>query len=201
MKKAALLLVLFIPLAVHAKFFPLSPLDPLFTLVIQSHPSPVLDAFMIGVTTAGSSLVLTPLTVALSVLLYIRRNRRKSVLLLSTMGGSAVLTVTLKQLIGRPRPDPGAVRVVPPELASKYAQEFGFPSGHTLASTCFFGFVIYLLLKNGNLRNPKVLLLISLILLVGISRVYLGAHWITDVIGGWIIGACWLDFNLSFDRD
>ena len=94
-----------------------------------------------------------------------------------------VINVLIKNIIQRPRPS----------LSTTLSIETGysFPSAHTMVATVFFGFIIYLVVKNvknKKLRNYSVALLSLIIFLIGISRIYLGVHYATDVIGGFIIG-------------
>ena len=70
-----------------------------------------------------------------------------------------------------------------------------------MVATGFYGFLIYLIykeVKNKKIKYPLIVFLSILILLIGISRIYLGAHYATDVIGGWIIGAVYLDFFIKY---
>ena len=78
---------------------------------------------------------------------------------------------------------------------------YSFPSGHSMVATGFYGFLIYLIykeVKNKKIKYPLIVFLSILILLIGISRIYLGAHYATDVIGGWIIGAVYLAFFIKY---
>lgn len=95
---------------------------------------------------------------------------------------AGLLTQFLKLLIGRMRPPDGA-RVL--------WDGYSFPSGHALGATVFYGFLLFLILrysKNNWIRKLFSAILPLLILLIGASRVYLGVHWVTDVIAGWAIG-------------
>ena len=70
-----------------------------------------------------------------------------------------------------------------------------------MVATGFYGFLIYLIykeVKNKKIKYPLIVFLSILILLIGISRIYLGAHYATDVIGGWIIGAVYLAFFIKY---
>lgn len=85
-----------------------------------------------------------------------------------------------------------------------FEESFSYPSGHAFAATLFWGFLAWILTRH--LSNKLIKILISLvavliILLVGISRVYLGMHWPSDVVAGWILGAWWLYFVLGFFKD
>lgn len=101
----------------------------------------------------------------------------------------------LKAAIGRPRPAESVVEVLLPTTGHS------FPSGHVMLYTVFFGFCFFLVWSN-LLRSPwRTLLLIvtgALVLLVGPSRIYLGAHWLSDVVAGHLVGLTFLFFGIEF---
>ena len=97
-----------------------------------------------------------------------------------------LLNVLIKIVIARPRPD--MLRLV-------YETGYSFPSGHAMVATGFYGFLIYITnkkIQNKNARRLITLLLVLLIVLIGISRIYLGVHYATDIIGAFIIGIIYL---------
>lgn len=97
-----------------------------------------------------------------------------------------LLNVLLKIVVARPRPE---------VLKLVYETGFSFPSGHAMVATGFYGFLIYISykkIKNKAIRNTLIVFLSILVLLIGLSRIYLGAHYATDIIGGFIIGIIYL---------
>ena len=94
--------------------------------------------------------------------------------------------VLIKTIIARPRP--GVLRLV-------YETGYSFPSGHAMVDTGFYGLLIYIAykkIKKKTKRNAAIISLGLLIFLIGLSRIYLGAHYATDIIGGFIIGTLYL---------
>jgi membrane-associated phospholipid phosphatase len=107
--------------------------------------------------------------------------------------GSSILGEIVKDLVARPRPSAPLVHVL------RHVGGYSFPSGHVLSFVSFFGFLAYLAYVEPS--NPWVsrlvlALCILLLVLVGPSRIYLGAHWASDVIGAYFLGGIWLSIIL-----
>ncbi len=161
------------------------PIDTASTDVLHGFASPTLDALMVGVTGLGASVVLASVAGLAAVVLAVRRRRAEAVFVALALVGTLVLNEALKAVFQRPRPGFAWAEV---------QSDFGFPSGHTMNS-----FVVYLALafvawRLGGRRVGTVALALAVMLAVsiGISRIYLGAHWLTDVVGGYLAGALWL---------
>jgi undecaprenyl-diphosphatase len=123
---------------------------------------------------------------ALLVLLWRRRVALAALYVLVALGGQQ-LNMALKQVYERPRP--------PLELrdAAAHHADASYPSGHTMAATINFGLLGYCYVRWGRGRRPLVAaLLCAAVLLVALTRVYLRAHWVTDVLGGMCAGGAWL---------
>lgn len=146
-----------------------------------------LTVVMREVSAVGGPVVLAAVTAAAGVLLAIlRRHWGYAVVAAVTVAGSAVLTVVFKQALGRPRPPlAGAVAA---------ADGYAFPSAHAAVAAAACGVLAYLCaagLRSWAGRVTIWVIAAALTALVGISRVYLGVHWTTDVLAGWAFGACW----------
>jgi membrane-associated phospholipid phosphatase len=152
--------------------------------------SPDWTAILTVVSTAGSSLLLAPLAVALAIVLGLRGQRTDALLVSVTTLGALVLGPLLKSVIERPRP--GRDHLV--EVNS-----WAYPSGHSLASMAVLGVLVVLAVRHVPSRGWRVAAVVAgtlLIVTIGVSRVYLGVHWPTDVLAGWLIGSMWLGLCL-----
>ncbi len=123
-----------------------------------------------------------------AVMVWRRRSRTPLILMVIAVAGSLTLTTVGKNLVGRARPP--LEDAVPP-----YEYAFSFPSGHALNSTVIAGVVAYLLV--GRLRTlwAKVLTVVVAVVwavAMGLSRVFLGHHWLTDVAVAWLLGGAWI---------
>jgi undecaprenyl-diphosphatase len=130
--------------------------------------------------------VLTLLTVAVAAWLALRRLWGATWLLLASVGGGIVVSTLLKLAFERARPD-----LVP---HGSHVSSASFPSGHSMMAAVVYLTLGVLLARVEPRRRTKAYVLsvaVILTLLVGVSRVYLGVHWPTDVLAGWSIGAGW----------
>ncbi|HEY0453568.1 phosphatase PAP2 family protein [Actinophytocola sp.] len=148
--------------------------------------SPGRTPLMTALTTVGSSPVLVTLAVGVAVWLFIARERREALLVVVTTAGALVLDPLLKVLVGRARPADAHLVLV---------NSGAYPSGHSLHSAAVIGVLVVLAVRHLAARWARVAVVtlgVLLVLGVGVSRVYLGVHWPTDVLAGWLIGALWL---------
>jgi undecaprenyl-diphosphatase len=139
---------------------------------------------------AGPLVVLAWLVV---VGLLVTRHYAESLLMVSAVGVH-LLNYTLKHLAASPRPTPDVVRV------TVHASGFGFPSGHTMSSVVYFGIIMYLawrIVRSPALRLTIQTLSLLLMLGIGFSRIYTGAHWPSDVLGGYLWGVVYVVFVVS----
>jgi membrane-associated phospholipid phosphatase len=125
-----------------------------------------------------------------------RRAWTPVVLLVAASAGSLLMTVAGKDLIGRARPP--LADAVPP-----YEHSPSFPSGHTLNATVVVGTIVYLLLLRESRRVTRVWTVVLgavFVVSIGLSRVYLGHHWLTDVLAAWALGLAWLALVVTAHR-
>lgn len=137
----------------------------------------------------GSAIVLITLCLGF---IYLFKNKKNSKFITLNLVLVFVLNRLLKLIIARPRPQ---------ILRLLEETGYSFPSGHAMVSMGFYGFLIYLAYKNiGNkkIKYPLIVFLSLLILSIGISRIYLGVHYATDVIGGFVIGFIYLVFFIKY---
>jgi len=177
-------IIMFSWIARRTQFF---PGDRTITRTLQRQRSPWFRRLMLGVSEFGFPKLSVPLTVGSAAIFWALRFRLESLFILLT-GTTSVLNYLVKNLIKRPRPTNELVTVV------RVINEPSFPSGHVMHYTNIFGLLIYLLATNwrsGRLRNLLIGICSALIILVGPSRVYLGAHWPSDVMAGYIYGGLW----------
>ena len=159
--------------------------------------SPGLDAALTFFTHLGGPLGMTVIAATITVAMVLGwRSRTPLVLMLITVGGSLAATVVGKTAVGRLRPP--LADAVPP-----YESSPSFPSGHALNSTAIAGMVAYLLLLHLQSRLARavtVVLAVGWAVAIGLSRVFLGHHWLTDVMVGWVIGFAWLALVVTAHR-
>jgi undecaprenyl-diphosphatase len=138
------------------------------------------------VTALGGHVILTIVTIATLVYLLMVRKRHAALLVIAAVGGGMLLSTVLKMGFERPRPD-----LVPHEARVYTAS---FPSGHAMLSAVTYltlGALLARVQPNRRLKAFLIGLAVTLTLLVGVSRVYLGVHWPSDVLAGWCVGAAW----------
>ena len=167
----------------------LANLDKPTLAFMEQIRSPGLDAFVTGFTNIGGGIGMPILASILTALLiYTSRTWRPLILI----GGAAAVSITAtslgKKLIGRTRPD--HADAVPP-----YENSPSFPSGHTLNTTVVIALVVYLACLQIKRTLARVVIITAGVLFIaamGMSRVFLGHHWMTDVMVGWALGLAWV---------
>ena len=186
-----LVLALFGSLAFLVYVHPLLPVDVVITHEFQESQAPWLNAFMVGVSYLGNSgWVFVGLIVLTAAAFWFFRLRLESLVLLFICLTCSLLNVLVKVLIDRPRPSQPLVLVL------QHATGNSFPSGHVMSYVAYWGtlFTFSLILFRGKRWWRIALLIISalFVVLVGPSRIYLGDHWASDVLGGYLLGGLWV---------
>ena len=130
-------------------------------------------------------------TAAVAVIGRVRGAWRPAVVMAAALGGAVALSQAIKYLTARTRPT-GAVQVF---------DGFAFPSGHTTAAVAVAGAAAWLLMRARPWRTQVAIGAVAVFVggMVGFSRAYLGAHWVTDVVGGWLLGTAWLTTVIATD--
>ncbi len=162
---------------------------------INRFASPRLTSFMRAVTYLGSATFLTVAGVCAVLAFVLGRWRRAIIIFLVTMVGAALLNIMLKLMFRRERPEPFFDTPLP--------ESYSFPSGHALLSFCFYGVIAAVV--TARIEGIKwraciwagVALLVTLI---GLSRIYLGVHYPSDVAAGYVAGFIWVMMVASADR-
>lgn len=152
--------------------------------LVAGHPA--LISVVKAVTWLGSDGVLWTIIGVSAVFLAFRRRWRLVLYLLVTGAGALVMDPVLKTLVGRLRP------VVAHPIA--HGGGNSFPSGHSLGSIVCYGavFLVFLPAARGRWRPAFTAVIVTLVALIGISRILLGVHYLSDVLGGWTLGITWL---------
>lgn len=145
--------------------------------------SPAMDHIAVWATTVGEPVVVVAVTIILAgYLLYLKRLRAAS-FLLAGVGGAAIVNLAIKLLFHRPRPDLWPTVVI--------ESGYSFPSGHAMLSAAF-GLSIVLLLWSTRWRWYAVAAAALYVVVIGLSRLYLGVHYPTDVLAGWCVSFVWV---------
>lgn len=149
---------------------------------IQSFRTGFLDAFFIFITQLGN---MTPIIIVVLVVAFLFHNRYSLFLMISAVD-SILMNVLVKHCIKRPRPD---------EIRLIEQGGYSFPSGHAMISVCVYGYLLYLAytyIPNKILKYGVSILLLLVILCIGISRIYLGVHYATDVLAGYLLATIYV---------
>ena len=135
------------------------------------------------VTNFGGAIILGLITILILILI---KNKNIGLSVLINLCSVTVLNLVLKSILQRPRPN---------EYRIINETGYSFPSGHSMISMAFYGFIIYLIyknIKNKYLKWISIILLSILILMIGFSRIYLGVHYVSDVLAGFLFSISYL---------
>ena len=162
---------------------------------LAGHRTAGLTTLARTVTFFGSVPWVLLVTAVVAALWWRRGALRPALVLVVAVLGSGAITATVKLLVGRNRPPlPFAVDTAERGLA--------FPSGHALSALALYGTLAYLLARPARTarRTATAAGLLLLVVAVGLSRIYLGYHWVSDVLGSWTLGVLWLSAVITADR-
>jgi undecaprenyl-diphosphatase len=185
-----LLLISGTALSIAAWAFGVFPFDLKVTFALRGEDNPAFAAVMTAVSFLGDGWMPVLLVFAVTAVCAYKRKWVEAAFVIATLS-SGILAGVLKMLVGRQRPP--SFTMNPSDIFQSFNQ-YAYPSGHVLFFVVFFGFVAYLAWKflAGWMRWITIFVCALLIILIGPSRIYLGEHWVSDVIGSYIIGTFWL---------
>ena len=162
---------------------------------VHSFNTPLLTQLAVFFSFIGDWPFLTILGIAIFAFLLYIKWKREALIFLITNAGELVLNVSLKAFYQRARPEALVDYSLPPS--------YSFPSGHALGSFCFFGVLAWLMASNVDTSGRKWMIYLSaalLILAIGLSRIYLGVHYPSDVVAGYVVGGVWTLTVVLSDR-
>ena len=183
-------LILFFIILINVLNGDIQNFDSYIYNLISSIKSNFMDIVFRTITKLGDEEVL--IIIAIICLIFIK-NRRIGGSIAINLASVGLINHLLKEIVQRPRP--------PIELRMVEESSFSFPSGHAMASMAFYGLIMYYIykyVKNKTVKNIICIILSVLILLVGISRIYLGVHYASDVLAGFLFSIIYLVLYIIF---
>lgn len=155
---------------------------------IHSIGTAQLDTFFVYATNLGGTIYIAIITIGLIVYLLYKQRKHDALLIATSVGGAVVINLVLKVVFGRTRPDLWGHLVT--------EASFSFPSGHAMVSSAL-AFAVMAVVWNTKWRYITIVVGLLYVALVGFSRLYLGVHYPTDVLGGWLVSLSWVVFLLA----
>jgi membrane-associated phospholipid phosphatase len=180
--------VVFLVLALAARGKSTLPLDFAISIALQRIDNPAFEAAMVLVSSFGNVPLNVLVLPAIVLGLWLAGSRREALFVIAAQG-AALMTWLAKVAVARPRPGPDVVRV------ASALPDYGYPSGHVASYISLFGFLFFLVYVHSSRSVWRIVALTGLGLLVGlvgVSRIYLGYHWASDVVGGYALGTAYL---------
>ncbi len=168
----------------------LLPIEKSCLLKLKTLANPTLDRYMFGLTLLAQGQITIPLLIVIGGIFIYQDNAVATLILAIALGGSWFLNGIFKYFFRRKRPNLWA--------SAKQLMDYSYPSGHAMSAISFYGLLAANLTNYLNIPLALTATLATCITLgVGFSRMYLGAHWPTDVLSGWIAGGIWLEVCLQ----
>ncbi len=162
--------------------------------LMHGQASASLTVIMFALTFIGSIQVLVPAVALIALWLWHKQRTGEALLTIFAVGGSALMNVGLKLYFHRQRPEVS--------WALAHESSFSFPSGHSVAAICLYGILAYVVIARVKSLSARAAILGTAVLLVlgiGLSRIYLGVHYPSDVAAGYLVGSIWLLTIISSD--
>lgn len=189
---ALVALALFLAIASRVVEGPAHQADTAILEWVHRHSNPLLDRVALHVTAVGNGPVVVMIGLVASALLWVSRRRLAVLLLVAAVGGASLGNTLLKATFDRPRPE-GFI------LATPFARPVSasFPSGHAAAAMALFLVLGYLIAHLGGQGGFRIMVHVIAgiaIVAIGASRIYLGVHYPSDVIAGYLVGLAWVTF-------
>jgi undecaprenyl-diphosphatase len=169
--------------------------DEAIRALVQEHATPALTAAMRVITLLGSTAFLLALGLLITLIFLVVKWKRSAMLIIFTMAGAFLLNWVLKISFQRERPTPFFDTPLP--------DSYSFPSGHALLSFCFYGALASIISARTRSLALRIVTWAAAILLavaIGISRVYLGVHYPSDVMAGFAAAVMWIITTAVVDR-
>ncbi|GIO30112.1 MULTISPECIES: phosphatase PAP2 family protein [Paenibacillus] len=184
--------VLFIAVTILIVTGRIAPFDDAVIAAVQGMENDRLTSVMKFFTFLGSSFMAVILSVAAFLfLMIVLKHRRELLMFVVAVGGSELWNVLLKNLVQRARPN--MHRLI--EISG-----YSFPSGHSMGAFSLYGAFAFLLWRHIHAFAGKIAMIVvgvALTLMIGVSRIYLGVHYPSDVLGGYLASASWLMFSIA----
>jgi len=160
-------------------------LDTWATPFLHSIQSPAFNNLMVGLTTMGAVTIVLPVLVVVGGGLLVVKRYGAFMFLVISLSGSMLIDSVMKLIFERPRPKLDYAAVLP---------DYSFPSGHAMNGVAFYVAIGLILWSVFGRRVGLLATIVAAVLAfgIGVSRIYLGYHYLTDVVGGWLAGIMWL---------
>ncbi len=179
-------------LVILSKGTPYFEFDLQVSKTVQSFNPNWFDFIMRFLSSLGNGLWPVIITLFSSLIVAGLGRKKDALLIVVSFIGTSLISLLIKGLVARPRPTSDLV-----DLLTTAVESPSFPSGHVLFAMGLFGFLSFLVYTEAKIswvRNLLLVTFLSAIILMGVSRIYLGVHWFSDVLGSYLVGTIWLYF-------